>query len=109
MTDKLTEGKNPRPQDKLFLLEAYMKYNKKYTTKTTIDGKVVKVSKQANTDCAYQVIKSHSDAVSGDFFAAGDIKQNYSVIAEGIVQSESCKNEKNALEAYIKEKLDLNH
>lgn len=104
MTEHLTQGKNPRPNDKLFLMEAYMKSNKKYTTETSINDKIVTVTKQAHTDCAYEVIESHSDAVSEDFFARGDIKQSYDVVAESILESASCEDEKDTIEAYINEK-----
>lgn len=101
MTDKLTQGKTPRAFDKLFLMEAYMKYNKKYTTITTRDAKVIKVAKRANTSCAYEVIKKHSDAVSGDFFAHKNISKDYSIEAESILKSTFCTEEKSDIEKYI--------
>ena len=101
MENKLLTDQNPRAFDKLFLMEAYMKYNRYYTTSVERSGTNVVVSKQANTRCAYEVISAHSDAVSGDFFAQGDIDNDYSMIAENILDSSACDSVRSALESYI--------
>ena len=101
MLTKLKEGENPRGWDKLFLMEAYMKFNHYYTTTVEKTASDVVISKEANTTCAYDVISAHSDAVSGDFFGKGDIKVDYSTIAESILASTSCQTERTAIEAYI--------
>ena len=101
MENKLLADENPRAWDKLFLMEAYMKYNRYYTTSVERSGTNVVVSKQANTRCAYEVISAHSDAVSGDFFAQGDIDNDYSNIAENILASSACNAVRSSLESYI--------
>ncbi len=67
MDAQLKANKNPRAFDKLFLMEAYMKYNNQYTSSVEQSGTSVVVTKQAKNSCAYEVISAHSDAVSGDF------------------------------------------
>lgn len=104
MIGQLESGKNPRSFDKLFLMEAYMKVNHYYSTSVEKTGTTVIISKKANTSCAYDVISSHSDAVSGDFFGKGDINNDYSSIAEDILKSDSCVNEKSIIETYINER-----
>jgi hypothetical protein len=101
MEEKLLNDANPRGWDKLFLMEAYMKYNKYYTTSVERSGTNVVVSKNANTSCAYEVISAHSDAVSGDFFAQGDINNDYSSIAESILESSACDTERTSVKSYI--------
>ncbi len=101
MENKLLSNQNPRAWDKLFLMEAYMKYNRYYTTSVERSGTNVVVSKNANTACAYEVISAHSDAVSGDFFAQGQIMIDYSSTAESILSSNACNVERSAVEAYI--------
>jgi len=101
MEEKLRNDKNPRGWDKLFLLEAYMKYNIHYTTSVERTGTTVVVSKQAKTACAYEVILAHSDAVHGDFFARGEIEVDYSTRAEEIIASTACSSERSSLETYI--------
>lgn len=101
MENKLLADQNPRAWDKLFLMEAYMKYNRYYTTVVERSGTNVVVSKNANTACAYEVISAHSDAVSGDFFAQGDIMIDYSSTAESILASSACNAERSAVESYI--------
>lgn len=104
MEAKLLANENPRAFDKLFLMEAYMKYNRYYTTSVERSGTNVVVSKNANTACAYEVISAHSDAVSGDFFGRGDIMQDYSSIAEGILASSACDDVRTSLETYISQR-----
>jgi len=101
MERKLKADQNPREGDKLFLMEAYMKYNQYYTTNIERSGTNVVVSKNANTACAYEVISAHSDAVSGDFFARGDLMVNYSSRAESILASSACDDVRAPLSAYI--------
>jgi len=104
MDAKLQEGKNPRAFDKLFLMEAYMKFNKYYTTSVERSATNVIVSKKANTDCAYEVISAHSDVVNGDFFARGDTSKDYSSIAEGILASQACESVRVEVTKYISER-----
>ena len=101
MEEKLLNDQNPRGWDKLFLMEAYMKFNRYYTTSVERSGTNVVVSKNANTACAYEVISAHSDAVSGDFFARGDIMNDYSSTAESILASSACTSERSTIESYI--------
>jgi len=101
MEAKLLADKNPRGWDKLFLMESYMKFNGYYTTSVERSGTNVVVSKNANTACAYKVISAHSDAVSGDFFASGNIMRDYSAIAENILASSDCDDIRTLAEAYI--------
>jgi len=101
MERQLQADQNPRGWDKLFLMEAYMKYNQYYTTNIERSGTNVVVSKNANTTCAYEVISAHSDAVSGDFFARGDLMVNYSSRAESILASSACNDVRASLETYI--------
>ncbi len=101
MDGKLKEGENPRAFDKLFLMEAYMKYNKYYTTSVERAGTTVVVTKNATNACAYKVISAHSDAVSGDFFARGDITKDYSSIAEAILADTACDAMRSDIETYI--------
>ncbi len=104
MDTQLQADRNPRGWDKLFLMEAYMKFNKYYTTTVERSGTNVVVSKVANTVCAYEVISAHSDAVSGDFFGKGDITNDYSSIAESILASSACDDVRTSLESYISER-----
>ncbi len=104
MEAKLQADQNPRAFDKLFLMEAYMKFNNYYSTNVEQSSTNVIVSKNANTSCAYDVISAHSDAVSGDFFAQGDINNDYSAIAEGILASASCNAERASIEMYISQR-----
>jgi hypothetical protein len=104
MDAKLKEGENPRAFDKLFLMEAYMKFNGYYTTVVEQSATNVVVSKVANTTCGYDVISAHSDAVSGDFFGLGDLNNDYSSIAEGILASSSCDAVRTSVESYITER-----
>jgi len=101
MEERLLNDQNPRGWDKLFLMEAYMKYNRYYTTSVERSGTNVVVSKNANTTCAYEVISAHSDAVSGDFFAQGEIMNDYSSTAESILASSACNDVRTSLESYI--------
>jgi hypothetical protein len=101
MTAKLEGGENPRAWDKLFLMEAFMKVNSFYTTSVERSGTNVVISKNANTSCAYSVISAHSDVVSGDFFGKGDITIDHSTIAENILASNICNEERSDIETYI--------
>ena len=101
MEERLLNDENPRGWDKLFLMEAYMKFNRYYTTSVERSGTNVVVSKNANTACAYEVISAHSDAVSGDFFANGDIMNDYSGTAESILASSACNDVRSSVETYI--------
>jgi major membrane immunogen (membrane-anchored lipoprotein) len=101
MEERLLNNQNPRAWDKLFLMEAYMKYNRYYTTSVERSGTNVVVSKNANTSCAYEVISAHSDAVSGDFFSKGDITIDYSSTAESILASSACDAQRTSIESYI--------
>ena len=101
MDRQLQADRNPRAFDKLFLMEAYMKFNKLYTTNVERSGTNVVVSKNASTVCAYEVISAHSDAVSGDFFGKGDLHNDYSSIAESILASSACDDVRTSLESYI--------
>ena len=104
MEAKLLNDENPRGWDKLFLMEAYMKFNRYYTTSVERSGTNVVVSKNANTACAYEVISAHSDAVSGDFFAKGDIMNDYSGTAENILASSACDDVRSSVETYISQR-----
>jgi len=104
MVNKLEEGENPRAWDKLFLMEAYMKVNHYYTTSVENTGTTVVVSKNATNACAYAVISAHSDAVSGDFFARGDIMQDYTTTAENILASSACNGLRSDIETYISQR-----
>lgn len=101
MVKKLEAGNNPRAWDKLFLMEAYMQKNGYYQTFVERAGIDVLIIKQAYTSCSYEILVAHSNAVGGDFFARGDVGQDYSLIAEAILASPSCVEEKIALEHYI--------
>jgi len=101
MERRLLNDQNPRGWDKLFLMEAYMKFNRYYRTSVERSGTNVVVSKNANTACAYEVISAHSDAVSGDFFAKGEIMNDYSATAESILASSACDDVRTSLETYI--------
>ncbi len=101
MVRQLEADQNPRGWDKLFLMEAYMKYNKYYTTSIERSATNVVVSKNATTACAYEVISAHSDAVSGDFFARGALMVNYSSRAESILASVACDDVRESLSSYI--------
>ena len=104
MKSKLEEGENPRAFDKLFLMEAYMKVNHYYTTSVEQSGTTVVISKVAKNSCAYKVISAHSDAVSGDFFAQGNITKDYSSVAEGILADSACDALRSDIETYIAER-----
>jgi hypothetical protein len=101
MVKKLETGNNPRAWDKLFLMEAYMKKHGHYETFVERSGIDVFIRKEAHTSCSYEVLSAHSNAVGGDFFARADVGQDYSLIAEAILASPACNNEKQALENYI--------
>ena len=105
MEEQLKTDQNPRPWDKLFLMEAYMKFNGYYTTSVEKSGTNIVVSKSANSACAYEVISAHSDAVSGDFFGKGDIMIDNSTTAERILASASCDAERSVVESYISARL----
>jgi len=104
MEEQLKTDQNPRPWDKLFLMEAYMKFNGYYTTSVEKSGTNIVVSKNANTACAYEVISAHSDAVSGDFFARGDLQVDNSPTAESILASSACDDVRTSLETYISQR-----
>ena len=102
MVNKLEAGENPRAWDKLFLLEAFMKTANRYTTEVNkVNGTNVLITKTATDNCAYRVISAHSDAVSGDFFGQGVINNDYSSIAETIINSSDCLASKSDLETYV--------
>ncbi len=104
MESQLLADQNPRAFDKLFLMEAYMKYNRYYTTSVEQSGTSVVITKEAKNGCAYRVIAAHSDAVSGDFFARGDITKDYSSTAEAILNSSDCSDLKSDIESYISQR-----
>ena len=104
MEERLQNDQNPRGWDKLFLMEAYMKYNKYYTTTVERSGTTIVVSKNARTACAYEVISAHADAVSGDFFARGDTMIDYSSTAERILSSSACNDVRTSIETYISQR-----
>lgn len=104
MGNKLIAGENPRAFDSLFLMEAYMKYNKKYTLSIKRTNNNILITKIANDSCAYEVISAHSDAVSGDFFGKGDIMNDYTLIANAILASSSCDKDRTSITAYISSK-----
>ncbi len=101
MEAHLKGDKNPRAWDKLFLMEAYMKYNGHYTTSVEQTNKTIVVSKKATTACAYDIISAHADAVGGDFFGKGDIKVDYSARAESILSGVHCDTIRGDAESYI--------
>lgn len=101
MVNKLKDGETPRAFDRLFLMEAYMKQNHYYTTSIQRSGKEVTIVKAATNQCAYRVIKAHSSAVSGDFFGKGDIRQDYSSIADTILNSSECSSMKSSISNFI--------
>ena len=107
MEKQLATDQNPRPWDKLFLMEAYMKFNKSYTTSVERSATNIIVSKTATTACAYEVISAHSDAVSGDFFAQGNLGVDNSSKAESILASTLCDSERASIESYISERLKI--
>jgi len=104
MVGKLESGQNPRAWDKLFLMEAYMKVNHLYTTQVDQSGRTVVISKNAIDSCAFSVISAHSDAVSGDFFAQGNIMNDYSAIAESILNSSFCDARRVDIVNYISQR-----
>jgi len=104
MGEALLNDENPRAFDKLFLMEAYMKFNKYYTTSYERSGTNVVIIKNAKTMCAYNIISAHSDVVSSDFFGKGDIMNDYSTIAEGILASSVCNDVRSSLETYISQR-----
>lgn len=101
MEERLQNNQNPRAWDKLFLMEAYMKYNNYYTTSVERSGTDIVVSKNATTTCAYEIISAHADAVSGDFFARGAIMVDYSAKAENILDSSACSDIRTSALNYI--------
>jgi len=102
MVNTLENGGNPQPWDKLFLLEAFMKIAKRYTTEINrVDNINVLVTKTATDRCAYKVISAHSDVVSGDFFGQGVTSNDHSSTAEEIINSTDCSASKIDLETYI--------
>ena len=104
MENKLLNDENPRAFDRLFLMEAYMKFNKYYTTSVERSGTNVVVIKKATTMCAYNVISAHSDAVSGDFFGRGDIMNDYSSKADSILAGSDCNDVRASLQTYISQR-----
>jgi len=104
MINQLKTDQNPRAFDKLFLMEAYMKFNAFYTTSVERDATTVIISKNASTDCAYKVISAHSNVVSGDFFAKGDINNDHSAEAESILASSDCNDVREDLTLYISQR-----
>ncbi len=78
-----------------------MKINHKYTTNIKNIDKKVLINKVATTLCAYEVISAHSNAVSGDFFGQGVINNDYFSIAEEILASSSCDDERSSIELHI--------
>jgi len=101
MEARLKEDKNPRAFDKIFLMEAYMKFNGYYSTSIEVSSTNVVVTKTANTSCAYDIISAHADVVSGDFFAQGIINIDHSATGDAILASASCDALRSDLTAYI--------
>jgi hypothetical protein len=101
MKTKLILGQTPRAWDRLFLAEAFMKQKHYYTTDVERSANVVVVIKEATNLCAYKIIAAHSDAVSGDFFARGDIMQDYSPVADIIISDAVCDDYRHALQSFI--------
>ncbi|MDQ7084162.1 MAG: hypothetical protein Q9M36_04170 [Sulfurovum sp.] len=104
MDKALEEDRNPRAFDTLFVMEAYMKFNKYYTTNVEKSSTNVIVSKNASTACAYEVISAHADVVSGDFFAQGVLNNDHSARAEAILATSACDGVRTDLTAYIAER-----
>lgn len=104
MSAKLEANQNPRAFDKVFLMEAYMKFNKYYTTNVEQSATNVVVTKVANTACAYAVISAHSDVVQGDFFAQGILNIDHSATGEAILASSACDSVRAELSTYISQR-----
>lgn len=102
MNQRLLDGGTPRGWDELFLSEAYMKINHRYSTFVSIENDTtVLVTKTATDRCAYEVIAAHSDVVSHDFFGQGIIDIDYSETAKAIINNDHCVLSKSDMESYI--------
>jgi hypothetical protein len=101
MENKMEAGNNPRAWDTLFLMEAYMSKNGHYERILERNGQDVVIKKIAHTACSYAVISAHSDAISGDFFARGDVSMDYSAVGHAILASSACDGERQVLQNYI--------
>ncbi|UOG93167.1 MAG: hypothetical protein L3K52_05395 [Candidatus Thiothrix sulfatifontis] len=104
MGTAMTNGGNPREWDKLFLADAYMKTEHRYETRVSVSGYNVLVEKFATDACAYQLLKAHATGVSGKFFE-GNIKVDFSPLAEAVIASEACAIDRSAIETYIAARL----
>ncbi|OQX15641.1 MAG: hypothetical protein BWK73_06385 [Thiothrix lacustris] len=104
MGTTMANGGNPREWDKLFLADAYMKIEHRYETRVSVSGYNVLIEKVATDACAYQLLKAHATGVSGKFFE-GNIKVDFSPLAETVIASEACAIDRSAIETYIAARL----
>lgn len=104
MGTSMANGGNPREWDKLFLADAYMKTEHRYETRVSVSGYNVLVEKVATDACAYQLLKAHATGISGKFFE-GNIKVDFSPLAEAVIASEACAIDRSAIETYIAARL----
>lgn len=100
MGSAMANGGNPRPWDKLFLADAYMKTARRYETRVSISGYNVLIEKVATDACAYQLLKAHAMGVSGKFFE-GNTMVDFSPQADAVIASAVCATDRSAIEAYI--------
>jgi hypothetical protein len=105
MVHALESGQNPRPWDKLFLMDAYMDQQHAYHTTVSLAGRDVVIDKVATEACAYQMLKTHAVGVSGKFFE-GDIKVSFTPLAEQLIASPVCDADRAGIEAYIDQHLE---
>lgn len=105
MVHALESGQNPRPWDKLFLMDAYMKQQHYYHTTVSLNGLDVVIDKVATEACTYQMLKTHAAGVSGKFFE-GDIKVSFTPLAEQLIASPVCDADRAGIEAYIDQNLE---
>ncbi|HES77218.1 MAG TPA: hypothetical protein ENO09_09475 [bacterium] len=100
MVNALEQGQHPRPWDKLFLMDAYLKQQHRYKTLVSLVNNQVVIDKTANDACTYLMLKTHAQGVSGKFFE-GDIKVSFSNYADQVIASPSCVNDRDAIQTYI--------
>ena len=100
MEQSILAGQNPRPWDKLFLLDAYFDQSHAHTTQITVTGTQITIDKVAKNACAYGLIKTHAVGVGGWFFH-GEIQVSFSNYADRLMADAACDAERPSMTAYI--------
>jgi hypothetical protein len=108
MKNKVESGRVVRSWDKLFVIEASMHpYIDLQVEYPSVDYSRIKITKTADNACALEIIKTHANAVSTDFFS-GNINKNYSAYADSIMAMDVCYDYLDQMNSYIDKYWNIN-